>query len=184
MYLIPFFVVVLSLFEIGAASAQEFDIPKEMAIVPKSVVTAASTGQAGLLQAEIIFTGDPKKLMALWDGPDENVQLNTISQAAPGSDWFSFLILSGCTPDDKGNCSVIVSYKTVALSGEIHTLSSPAYVLKDKPAPNGPTLGSEHRVRFETTDTPGVYTMIAKITDLHSGLELDLNKRIRLTDDR
>jgi hypothetical protein len=173
----------LTLFATGAASAQELNIPKEMAITPKSVITAAAAGEAGLLKAEIIFTGDPKRLMALWDGPDENVQLNTISQTAPGTDWFSFLILSGCTPNDKGKCSVIVSYKSVALSGEVHTVSNPEYVLKDEPPPGGPTLSSQHRIHFEKTDAPGVYTMVARITDLNFGIALDLNKRIRLTGD-
>ena len=185
MHRLPFLasLFVLSLFGIGAASAQGLVIPKEMSISPKSIITATATGQAGALHAEIVFTDDPNKLMALWDGPDENVKLNTVSQAAPGASWFSFLIINGCTLNDKGNCSVMVSYKTLAPSGDIHTVSTPEYILKDRPAPNGPTLSAEHRVKFEASDPPGSYTMVARITDLNSGIELDLNKRIRLTGD-
>jgi len=175
----PFLALVVLLLSFNVASAGQLGNAEQVTVALISSNNAPPSGQIGLLKAELLITDDPNKLLALWDSPDENVQLNTIEQTAHDKKAFAFVIIDGCAPDKNGKCSVTISYKTIFPSGEMHTLSITENLLKKIKAPIGPILSSPHHFWFDAKDPEGSYTIIARIVDINSGAELLLGRKIQ-----
>ena len=73
--------------------------------------------------AMLMITDDPDGLFEAWSrppSPDYGPNTRAVSTARRGDIVLSFVIFSGCEPDDKGNCNCSVEYTAYFPDGSIY----------------------------------------------------------------
>lgn len=135
----------------------------------------------GTLSAELIITDDHKKLLAVWNGPDENVKLPQIDSTQQGKPAHAFVIFSGCKLNKNGRCTVSLSYQVYAPDGTLLTLSPTQFPLNNALADGGLTLSYSGPIVVTEKESVGRYMVKARLRDLNSDSTLDLRKVLTVT---
>lgn len=135
----------------------------------------------GTLSAELIITDDHKKLLAVWNGPDENVKLPQIDSTQQGKPAHAFVIFSGCKLNKNGRCTVSLSYQVYAPDGTLLTLSPTQFPLNNALADGGLTLSYSAPIVVTEKESVGRYMIKARLRDLNSDSTLDLRKVLTVT---
>lgn len=132
-----------------------------------------SMRSVGKFAVQIVLTPDEKALRKAWESQSGRPQLKTIAEVRRGQAVSAVLIFHGCSPNPLGVCDVVAQF----------TLESPGG--KRTPGGKGPVwlgapmadrvlqLGqSSMSLRFDNTDRPGDYRIVADVKDRVSGASI------------
>lgn len=128
--------------------------------------------------AQLIFVGNEDALFERWAIPSETVDVKTVDFVGVNDSINAFVIFSGCTKDDAGNCSVVMRFRVLNPDGTVYAETPAMEVWHDKPAPPGRTLELSVqylKVIIEPTDQLGTYQVQTQVRDNNSGCVLQLN---------
>ncbi|PCI52468.1 MAG: hypothetical protein COB36_15010 [Alphaproteobacteria bacterium] len=131
-----------------------------------------SNGSLGVMQ---MLTTEPEEFLANWDKVTKGVHIELAEQVSKGTPIVSFLLFTGCKPDDKNNCRLGLAYKVVAPSGKLYHATDMMEAWVDKPAP--PKQSLQLSVNYlgtiiEPKDELGEYIIYCMVYDLNAGTEI------------
>jgi hypothetical protein len=133
---------------------------------------------AGAFGAQLIFVDDENELFKKWATPSETVDVKTIDSVRVNQSINAFVVFSGCTRDDAGNCSVAMRFRVLKPDGSVYAETPPMEVWFNKPAPSERSLelsAQYLKIVIEPTDPLGRYQVHSQVRDYNSGKVLQLS---------
>ncbi len=128
-----------------------------------------------------IATLDGEGFAARWNKPTAGVEVAKASNVARNQPVFSFIVFTGCTPDQSGTCNVTADFRMFDPTGKSfgEQLGSPVWVGMPPPAKDALQLSSQALgMIVENKDSLGAYRIVATVTDHVSGISLTTEQTI------
>ena len=126
-------------------------------------------------------TLDCEGFAARWNRPTAGVEVVETSKVARNQPVFTFIIFTGCSPDQYGKCNVTADFRMFDPAGRSfgERIASPVWVGLPPPAKHSLPLSSEYLgMVVEDKDSLGSYRIIATVTDHVSGTSLTTEQTI------
>jgi len=128
-----------------------------------------------------IATLDGEGFAARWNKQTAGVEIAKTAKVARNQPVFTFIIFTGCSPDQSGTCNVTADFKMFDPAGKSfgEQLGSPVWVGLPPPARNALQLSSQYLgMVVENKDGLGAYRIVATVTDHVSGISLTTEQTI------
>lgn len=128
-----------------------------------------------------IATLDGEGFAAQWNKPTAGVEIAKTSKVARNQPVFTFIVFTGCTPDQSGTCNVTADFRMFDPAGKSfgEQLGSPVWVGMPPPAKYALQLSSQALgMVVENKDSLGAYRIVATVTDHVSGIRLTTEQTI------
>lgn len=147
----------------------------------KPTADTESMRSAGDFGAQLVLTPDEKQFRKAWSGTKGTPTLRATNSARAGGAVAAMIVFHGCVVKAGGACDVSVDFKLQGPDGK-QAPAGGGPVWTGEPAPAGMLrLGqASMTVRFDATDRPGDYRVLARVTDKVAGRTLDLAARLAL----
>jgi hypothetical protein len=128
-----------------------------------------------------VATLDGEGFAARWNRPTAGVEVAETSKVARNQPVFTFIIFTGCTPDQRGQCNVTADFRMFDPAGRSfgEQIGAPVWVGLPPPAKNVLQLSSQYLgMVVENKDSLGSYRIVATVTDHVTGTSLTTEQTI------
>jgi hypothetical protein len=139
----------------------------------------------GAFGAEIVFTTDAEALESRWAIPSDSVTVDSVESVRINQPISAFVVFSGCKPKVAGKCNVSMTFRVIQPDGKVYANTPSMEVWQDKQAPPEKALALSVqylRVRIESHEQRGRYTVQVEVHDENSGNVLHLKKSFTATE--
>lgn len=146
---------------------------------------AKTVGEFG---AMLIFTDKPDELFTAWNKDTLEVSADyDVEEIRQYDSLTAAIIVSNCTPDEKGKANVTVKFKVLSPDGKTvkETEELEVWVNRLAPAKRMLELSVQNlTIGLGEKDVPGFYTVKALVHDKNSDTRIDLERKFRMIEDR
>ncbi len=130
----------------------------------------------------LFFTADPEGLFERWLQPTPRVYLFETNVVSRGSSVLVTVVFSGCEPDEKGLCQLVVSYRLTSADGrELRpSKASDLWLNKAPPGDGAQQLAAQGLMYSPEVEDAGPVEVRAYILDRVTNNRLLLSRKLTI----